>query len=77
MQVLAKDPTIQTCMTEHFIAFATARSSDEPAKFQAQSVGQEYQTKGSTLQAMVAAVARSQLFRTILPSAPSSAGTMP
>ena len=77
MQVLAKDQTVQTCMTEHFIAFATARSSDEQAKLQAKSVGQEYQTQGSTLQAMVGAVARSQLFRTILPLPASTPGVMP
>jgi len=76
MQALATDPVIQTCMTEHFIAFATARSSDELAKIQAESVGKEYQTNGSTLPAMVAAVAKSQLFRTIL-TLPSAQGTMP
>ena len=29
MRMLATNPVIQTCMTEHFIDFATARSSDE------------------------------------------------
>ena len=77
MQILATNPVIETCMTEHFIAFATARSSDDPAKVQAESVGQEYQTNGSTLPAMVAAVAKSQLFRTILPLPSSPAGAMP
>jgi hypothetical protein len=76
MQALATDPVIQTCMTEHFIAFATARSSDELAKIQAESVGKEYQTSGSSLPAMVAAVAKSELFRTIL-TLPSSQGAMP
>ena len=76
MHALATDPVIQTCMTEHFIAFATARSSDELAKIQAESVSKEYQTNGSSLPAMVAAVAQSELFRTIL-TLPSSQGTMP
>lgn len=77
MQALAKDPVIQTCMTEHFIAFATARSSDELAKAQAESVGREYLTNGSSLPAMVGAVAKSEIFRTILTVPPSQAGSMP
>jgi hypothetical protein len=77
MRALATDPVVQTCMTEHFIAFATARSSDELAKAQAESVGKEYQSNGSSLPAMVGAVAKSQLFRTILTVPPSTAGAMP
>lgn len=67
MQALASDPVVQTCMTEHFIAFATARSSDDLSQAEAeQSVGKQYQANGSTLSAMVSAVAHSSLFRTIL-----------
>jgi len=67
MQVLASEPVVQTCMTEHFIAFATARTADELTRVEAEkSVGKEYQTNGSTLSAMVSAVAHSSLFRTIL-----------
>jgi hypothetical protein len=74
MQILAKEPVIQTCMTEHFIAFATARTSDELARSEADRVGKEYIAAGSTLAAMVSAVSKSQLFRTIvtLPKTPAS-----
>jgi len=77
MRVLATNPVIQTCMTEHFIAFATARSSDDVAKVQAVRVGQEYLANGSTLSAMVTAVVRSSLFRTLLPSPLSAPGVKP
>ena len=75
MRVLATNPVIQTCMTEHFIEFATARSSDALARQQAESVGQEYLASGSTLSAMVSAVVKSPLFRTVLPSPLSPAGS--
>ncbi len=74
MRILATNPVVQTCMTEHFIAFATARSSDELARLQAEGVGQRYLANGSTLSAMVSAVAESPLFRTILTE---PAGTQP
>lgn len=74
MQILATNPVIQTCMTEHFIDFATSRSGDELGRAEAELVGQEYLANGSTLPAMVSAVVRSQLFRTLLPAAgPGSA----
>jgi hypothetical protein len=66
MQILATDPVVQTCMTEHFIEFATARPSDPVARTEAARVGKQYIDGGSTLPAMVAAVAASPLFRTIL-----------
>jgi hypothetical protein len=77
MRALATDPVVQTCMTQHFIEFATARSSDQLTRKQAESVGQEYLAKGSTLSAMVSAVVKSPLFRTVLPSPASQTGTMP
>lgn len=77
MRVLATNPVIQTCMTQHFIEFATARSSDLLTRKQAEGVGQEYLAGGSTLSAMVSAVVKSPLFRTVLPSPPSPAGTKP
>jgi hypothetical protein len=77
MQVLATNPVIQTCMTEHFIAFASARSTDELAKAQAGAVGKEYRDNGGTLSAMVTAVVKSQLFRTILPTSSTQAGSQP
>jgi len=71
MQILATNPVVQTCMTEHFIAFASSRESSELAREDAEHVGQLYLANGSTLSAMVSAVAESPLFRTILP--PSAA----
>jgi hypothetical protein len=73
MKILASEPVIQTCMTEHFIAFATARTSDEQAKLEATRVGEKYIAGGSTLGAMVSAVVQSQLFRTIVPLPATSA----
>jgi hypothetical protein len=75
MQALAQSPVVQTCMTEHFIEFATARSSDALGRMQAQSVGQQYLAGGSTLPAMVSAVVKSPLFGTVLSSPP--AGSSP
>jgi len=77
MGILATNPVIQTCMTEHFIAFATSRSTDELAKIQAGPIGQQYQANGSTLSAMVSAVVKSPLFRTVLASSSSQTGAQP
>jgi hypothetical protein len=66
MQILATNQVVQTCMTEHFIEFATARPSDQVARAEAARVGKQYIDAGSTLPAMVAAVVASPLFRTIL-----------
>ncbi len=68
MQVLATNPVVQNCMTEHFIDFATAHSSDPVARVAAEQVGVEYLKNGSTLNAMIAAVVESPLFKTVLPS---------
>jgi hypothetical protein len=73
MQVLASDPMVQTCMTEHFISFATARTADELVRIDAeQRVGKQYLANGSSLSAMVLAVAHSTLFRTILTVTPTT-----
>jgi hypothetical protein len=68
MQVLASNPVVQTCMTEHFIDFATSRVGDEVGRTEAEHVGQQYLAGGSTLTAMVTAVVQSQLFRTLITS---------
>lgn len=65
MQILSTEPMVQTCMTEHFIAFATARQTDDTAKAYAKVVGAEYTDAGSTLSAMVDAVAKTDLFQSI------------
>jgi hypothetical protein len=69
MQILAKEPVVQTCMTEHFIAFATSRTSDIVARGEAERVGKEYIAGGSTLPAMISAVVASPLFKTIVAQA--------
>lgn len=74
MQILATNPVVQTCMTEHFLNFATSRYGDDVARAEAERVGQAYLAGSSTLAAMVTAVAQSELFRTI---APSSKGGSP
>jgi hypothetical protein len=75
MQALSTDPLVQVCMTEHFVSFATARSSDELSQTEAEkTIGKEYQANGSTLSAMVSAVAHSALFKTILSVPPAGAG---
>lgn len=68
MQILATNEVIQTCMTEHFLDFATSRIGDVAGKAEAEHVGTEYHQTAGTLTDMVHAVATSQLFRTILPS---------
>jgi len=68
MQILATNQVIQTCMTEHFLDFATSRISDFAGKSEAERVGAEYQLTPGSLTDMVRAVATSQLFRTILTS---------
>ncbi|HEX2733160.1 MAG TPA: DUF1592 domain-containing protein [Polyangiaceae bacterium] len=62
MQILAQDTTVQQCMTEHFLEFATAHSTDDTTKANAQYVGKSYIDGGSTLVAMVGAVVQSPLF---------------
>jgi hypothetical protein len=76
MQILATNPVVQTCMTEHFIEFATGRSNDELARLEAERVGGQYLANGSTLSAMVSAVVQSPLFRTVL-TPPSAAEQKP
>jgi len=72
MEVLASDPTVQDCMTEHFIDFATSRIGDEAGRLEAERVGEQYRAEGSTLAAMVMAVVKSPLFATTLTSGEES-----
>lgn len=76
MQILSSQETVQTCMTEHFLSFATARTTDAIAKSQAIDVGARYRADGSTLAAMVSAVAQSPLFRRMV-VAPLDPGDTP
>jgi len=68
MQILATNQVIQTCMTEHFLDFATSRVGDAVGKAEAKQVGADYQLTAGSLSDMVSAVVTSQLFRTILTS---------
>jgi hypothetical protein len=72
MQILATNPVIQTCMTEHFLDFATSRIGDDVGEEESKKIGEEYQAEGSTLSAMVSAIVHNPLFSTILTSAPSN-----
>lgn len=65
MRILAEDGSVQKCMTEHFLAFATGRSTDSTAKAGADPISVDYLSQGSTLTAMISAVAQSQVFRKI------------
>lgn len=62
MQILVENPIVQQCMTEHFLEFATAHSTDQTTKANASSVGTKYVDGGSTLTAMVLSVVQSPLF---------------
>lgn len=68
MQILATNEVIQTCMTEHFLDFATSRVGDVVGKAEAEHVGAAYHQTAGSLTDMVSAVATSNLFRTILTS---------
>lgn len=66
MQILATEPRIQECMTEHFLSYATAFSPDALTRSAAAGVGDEYKAGGQTIQAMVTAVVHSDLFGQLL-----------
>lgn len=68
MQILASNEVIQTCMTEHFLDFATSRVGDKVGKTEAKYIGAAYHETAGTLPDMVKAVVTSQLFRTTLVS---------
>lgn len=68
MQILASNDVVQTCMTEHFLDFATSRIGDAAGKAEAELVGEHYHQTDGTLTDMVHAVVGSHLFGTILPS---------
>src|SRR5690606_36145321 len=65
MDILATEPVVQRCMTEHFLSFATAHGTDALAKRHADVVSGEYIAGGSTLDAMVSAVVKTTLFGSI------------
>ena len=71
MALMADSETIQACMAEHFIAFATGRASSSIEKAFALPVHASQQQSGGTLEAMVDSVTRSELFRALASSGPA------
>lgn len=71
MALMAESEAVQTCMAEHFLAFATARASSSLEHAFAEPVHLAQQRSGGTLQAMVEAVATSELFRALASAGPA------
>jgi hypothetical protein len=71
MTLLAESETVQACMAEHFVAFATGRASSTIEKDFSFPVHAAQQQAGGTLEAMVESVASSELFRAIASSGPA------
>ena len=71
MALMADSEAVQTCMAEHFLAFATARASSSLEHAFAEPVHSAQQRSGGTLQAMVEAVATSELFRALASAGPA------
>lgn len=63
MTILQNETVIQECMTQHFISYATSFAPDIFARAAAPAVGAEYVTNGQTLESMIGAVARSEVFQ--------------
>ncbi len=74
MALMAESDTVQACMAEHFLAFATGRASSGVEKDFSFGVHSTQQRAGGTLGAMAEAVATSELFRALQASAASNAG---
>ena len=78
MSLLAESETVQACMAEHFIAFATGRASSSIEKaFSLPGARSTQQRAGGTLQAMVESVASSELFRSLASSGPAPRAEAP
>lgn len=71
MALMAESETVQACMAEHFIAFATGRASSAIEKSFSYPVHAAEQQAGGTLPAMVESVATSELFRALQSSGPA------
>jgi hypothetical protein len=71
MALMARSETVQACMAEHFIAFATGRASSAVEKAFSYPVHSSLEKSGGTLPAMVESVATSELFRTLASSGPA------
>jgi hypothetical protein len=71
MSQLAESETVQACLVEHFLALGTGRASSAVEKAFALPVLEAQRHAGGTLQAMVEAVAESELFRSLASSGPA------
>jgi Protein of unknown function (DUF1592)/Protein of unknown function (DUF1588)/Protein of unknown function (DUF1595)/Protein of unknown function (DUF1585)/Protein of unknown function (DUF1587) len=76
MDILKQEPTIQNCMTEHFLSYATAYAPDSLTRSQAPTVGEAYIAGGHTLSAMVVAVTQSDVFRKMLVQDPGTGSSL-
>jgi hypothetical protein len=74
MALLSESDTVQACMAEHFLALGTGRASSSVEKAFSRPVLEEHRHAGGTLQAMVEAVASSELFRSLASSGPAPLG---
>ncbi|MDX2054655.1 MAG: DUF1592 domain-containing protein [Polyangiaceae bacterium] len=63
MELAARSETIQACMAQHFLAFATGRASTAVESSFSHLVQAENERAGGTLSALIEAVATSELFR--------------
>jgi len=63
MALMADSETIQACMAQHFLSFATGRAATAIEHEFSKSVHVEQEKNGGTLHAMVEAIASSELFR--------------
>jgi hypothetical protein len=71
MSQLAESETVQACLAEHFLALGTGRASSAVEKAFSLPVLEAQRHAGGTLQAMVEAVAESELFRSLALSGPA------
>jgi hypothetical protein len=71
MSLLGESDTVQACLAEHFLALGTGRAGSSVEKAFSHSVLEAHRRSGGTLHAMVAAVASSELFRSLASSGPA------
>jgi hypothetical protein len=71
MTLMAESETVQACMAEHFLAFATGRASSSLEHAFAEPVHAAQLRSGATLPAMVESVATSELFRALASAGPA------
>lgn len=63
MEILKNEPSIQKCLTEHFLSYATSYAPDALTRRTATQLAEEAPAGEQTLMQMVSTVTRSDLFR--------------